>query len=460
MCATREELLFASLVAQEQTITTQLPIKAIPRRLLYSNYLKKLVVATEKRSRGSTPYVENYGNDAETHEQNEKGIPFVAMPGKVGPEERIQIGLWIVDPEWREAGISASVAVVEDCNLRVTALMEWAIEQDIAGKGHGLWIVMALEQRSSNAEISTGRVIAINAKNIKKGHPSPQQRVLYRSVKGAIRAICAYGRSNLLIAAGNELILHNLDLTVKKWKTLSTYILPSPATSISCQGSMIFVATSHHSLIVLVERNDTLFEHKSDSMARNLNNVVAFGDDCAMFSAFDNAGTHLMAFSDFSQGSGDPVPMFRAILPIQIDRIQLRKSTGGTEEDRHHFYGSTADGTVYHFQTLAPNEWRLLRFLGELSHFELDTIKAVPITKRAINGKEVLFPFPATKLTDMHVHGDRLSLMIEPGPYNLRHRFRTTQQREMFGKLAGAVVGETDYPVEAVVIWIRRLLRS
>ncbi|KAK5044497.1 hypothetical protein LTR84_010708 [Exophiala bonariae] len=461
VCSTRDELLFASLVAQEQTIITQLPLPAVPRRLLYSNHLKKLVVATEKRLRGSTAYAGDFGHATESHEQDDKGIPYVDMPKPVGSEERIQISLSIVDPEWRGDEMSSvSVPIVEDCNLRVTALMEWAIEQDITGKGNGLWIVMGLEQHVSNVETNIGRVIAINAKNIKKGHHSPQQRVLYRSVKGAIRALCAYGRSSLLIAAGNELILHNLDLTVKKWKTLATYTLPSAATSISCQGAMIFVATSHHSLIVLMERNDALFEHKSDSMARNLNNVVSFGGNCAMFSAFDTAGTHLMAFSGFDQESDDPVPMFRAILPLKIDRIRFRKGTDVTGGARHHFYGSTTDGTVYHFETLAPNEWRLLRFLEELSHFERDTIKAVPISKRTIDGKDALFHFPATKLSDMHVHGDRLRLMIEPGPYNLRNLFRTTQQREIFGKLAVAVIGETEYPVEAVVVWIRRFLQS
>lgn len=451
--------MFASLVAEEQTVITQLPIKAIPRRILYSNYLKKLVVATEKRARGLRPYDENYADIPEPHEQDPKDVPHVSVPKSSSSDGLIQISLRIVDPDWRQSGMSASVAVVEDANLRVTALLEWAIEQDGEGKENGLWIVMALEQRGSSEDESTGRVIAINAKNIKKGHSSPHQRVLYRSVRGAIRAICAYGKPALLIAAGNEIILHKLDLTVRKWRTLSKYNLPSPATSISCQGSMVFVATSHHSLIVLVEQNNVLIEHESDSMARNLNSVITFGKDCAMFSAFDSSGTHLMAFSGFSQQSSAPVPMFRAILPLQIDRLQVRKSTGAGEDDRHRFFGSTADGTLYHFQTLAPNEWRLLHFLEGLNHFERDSIKAVPMPKKSVGSNEVVFSFPATKLSDMHVRGDCLRVMIEQGPYNLRHLLRTPEQREKFGNLAEAVIGESHHPVEAVVVWIRRLFR-
>lgn len=166
-----------------------------------------------------------------------------------------------------------------------------------------------------------------------------------------------------------------------------------------------------------------------------------------------------MAFSGFSQQSSAPVPMFRAILPLQIDRLQVRKSTGAGEDDRHRFFGSTADGTLYHFQTLAPNEWRLLHFLEGLNHFERDSIKAVPMPKKSVGSNEVVFSFPATKLSDMHVRGDCLRVMIEQGPYNLRHLLRTPEQREKFGNLAEAVIGESHHPVEAVVVWIRRLFR-
>jgi hypothetical protein len=453
-------LLFASLVAQEQTIATQLPMNAIPRRLLYSRYLKKLVVATEKRTGISKVQHRIYADIVETHDQDFKATSNANLPKpSSASEEMVQVNLQIVDPEWKVSGRTTSVSVVEDSNLRVTALMEWEIEQDDEGKEKGLWIVMALEQRGRSADQTSGRVIAVNGKNIKKGHASPHQRVLYRSVKGAVRAICAYGKSALLIAAGNGLILHNLDLTVRKWKTLSKYDLPSPATSISCQGSMIFVATSHHSLIVLVERNNELIEHKSDTMARNLNNVITFGTNCAMFSAFDNEGTHLMAFSDFNQESREPVPMFRAILPLDIDCIRLRNSSGPKEEGRHQFYGSTADGTLYHFSTLAHNEWKILHFLEELSHFDRDIIKAVPMRKRTVDNIGVVFSFPTTKLSDMHVRGDRLLVMVEPGPYNLRQLLRTPEQHEIFNKLAKAVIGETEHPVEAVVIWIRKLFR-
>ncbi|KEF57539.1 uncharacterized protein A1O9_05456 [Exophiala aquamarina CBS 119918] len=456
VCATREELFFASLVAQEQTIITQLPMNGIPQRMLYSNYLKKLVVATE-RTKGVPRLLQRpYPDMAENQAPDPKDPPTVDLPQI---EESVQVNLRIIDPDWKESDDRTSISIVEETNLHVTALIEWELEQDDQSKEKALWIVMALERHGRNADQASGRVIAVNAKNIKKGHAAPHQRVLYRSVKGSVKAICAYGRSSLLIAAGNEVILHNLDLTVRKWKTLSKYELPSPATSISCQGSTIFVATSHHSLIVLVERNAELVEHKSDSTARNLKAVITFGESCAMFSAFDNEGTHLMAFSDFNQESSPPAPMFRVNLPLDVDCIRLRKSSRPEQRDRHQFYGSTVDGTIYHFSTLAYDEWKLLHFLEELSHMDREVIKAVPMRKRNIENTGVVFSFPTTKLSDMHVRGDRLVMMVEPGPYNLRQLLRTPEQHRAFEKLAEAVVGETEHPIEAVVIWVRKLFR-
>ena len=460
VCATREQLLFASLVAQEQTITSKLPVKGIPRRVLYSSYLNKLVVASE-RVKGiprvlDRPYPDIVETRPTDPTADPKDAPTVTFP-KI--EAMVQVNLQIIDPNWKASSKLTTIPITEDPNLRVTALIEWEFDQDDRGGKKALWVVMALEQHGGSPGHTVGRIIALNAKDIKKEHGIPNQRVLYRSLKGSIKALCAYGKSSLLIAAANEILLHHLDLTVMKWRTLSRYQLPSPANSISCQGSTIFVATSCHSLVVLVERNAELVLHKADNAAKNLKNVIPFEEDSAIFSSFDNEGTHLIAFSDFNQDAGPPEPMFRADLPLDIDRIHLRNSFGTKQQGRHQFYASTADSTLYNFSTLTYEEWKLLHFLEELSHMDRDVIKAAPMRKRNVENKPVVFSFSNTKLSDAHIRGDRLLMMIEPGPYNLRHLLRSPEQHRNLENLAAPVVGETEHPVDAVMIWVRKLFR-
>jgi hypothetical protein len=267
--------------------------------------------------------------------------------------------------------------------------------------------------------------------------------------------------SSLLIAAGGELHLRHLDFVTRKWKTLSRHALPSRANAISCQGSLIFVATAQHSLFVLVERDNTLFRYESDAQAeaRCAVDVVAFDGTSAMFCALNAGTTDLVAFSGFHKDRTEPFPLFHATLPLLVRNVRLDPRSGSREGERYRFHASASDGTIFHLSLVRQNEWELLHFLEEMSYMDKKSIKPVPVKKTDANNEDVIIKPPAIRLTDMHVQGDRLLMMIEEGPYNLRNVLKNSEQLGTFHALVKQLLGETEHPVEAVTVWLRKLLR-
>ena len=82
----------------------------------------------------------------------------------------------------------------------------------------------------------------------------------------------------------------------------------------------------------------------------------------------------------------------------------------------------------------------------------------MPIVKNDVDGDDVVIRPPGIRLTDMHVRGDRLLMMIEEGPYNLRNVLKG-ETLETFNDLACKVLGAKMNRVEAVAVWLRKLLR-
>lgn len=445
VCATGDVLLFCSMVAQDQGIVRKVPIDGDPRHMQFSQYLNKFVVAFEREYHVHS----RDDSDPKSHGGGRKG--------SLEPRKVTQIGLQLTDPVWTDPKASrASVIVAQDTNERINALINWAPTDGI---NHYEWIVLALEHKVPGLPQRSGRVVCVNAKSLSKGSYENMQKLAFRSPDKPVTAICAYKMSSLLIAAGREIHLHNLDFATRKWKTFSKHALPSPAKAISCQGSIIFVATSQHSLYVLVEQDGKLSQHQSDSEARCSVDVLGFRGDSAVFSAWNDSGTDLIAFDGFNKVNHRPFPLFHASLPLMINHICLDPESNVPSSTRGRFYGSASDGTLFHFTLLKPHEWKLLHFLEQMSYMERKTVKPVPIKKRGVNNEELIIKPALLKLKDMHVRGDRLLMMIEPGPYHLGSILNEPQRLETFHALVKEVLGETQNPIEAATVWMRRLLR-
>ncbi|OAP59069.1 hypothetical protein AYL99_06367 [Fonsecaea erecta] len=453
ICAVAEDLLFCSVIAQEHGIAKHLNLNGIPQRIIYSQFLQKLVVAFSKE-----------GDPTELRGTRHTGIPLPEGEKDVPnqPSNKVQrVGLQLITPNLQypksresEGALFSTIVTGDDSDI-IHDLIDWAPTD---GHNHYEWLVLALEQSSTKPGVrGPGRVVCVNAKSLGKGKPDATPKLAFTS-REPITAICAYKMSSLLIAAGKEIVLHHLDWSTRRWKTLARYGLPSYANAIYCQGSLICVATQQHSLFVLVEKDNVLRHHKCDTKMRYAKDIVVLDGSTAVFASADVGGTDIIGFSGLNKGTTQATPAFHATVPGHIHRFRLDMSQGSRKTDRTRFYGCTLDGTVLHFALLKHHEWKLLHFIEEMSYLAKKPIKAVPIKKRDVDNKPYLWQPPAFRPKDMHVQGDRLLMMIEQGPYNLRNVLKGSDRLDSFKALVKETLGETVEPVDAVVAWIRKLM--
>ncbi len=454
ICATEAELLFCSLIAQEHGIARHLPLKGIPKRLLYSQYLQKFAVAF---SREGDPY--------EPPLRRPSNVPF--LPGEKDPADRPpskveRIGLQLVTTSLKfpatsnDGGSTFSTIVTGDDSDIVHDFIDWKPTDDVT---HYEWLVLALEQPSIVPPgPGHGRVVGINAKSLGKGKPDASPKLIY-SNREPVTAICAYKKSSLLIACGKEVVLRHLDFKTRRWETLSRHPIPSSANAISCQGSLICVATREHSMFVLVERSGKMQQHKCDGRMRYAKDIAVLDTSTAVFASADAEGTDIIGFSGMTKETPDANPLFHARLPGHIHRFQLETSHLSQRTEQTRFYGATLDGTLFHFSFLRYKDWKLLHFIEEMSYMNRKAIKAVPMKRTDADKREHIWRPPSFKPTDMHVRGDRLLMMIEEGPYNLRNVLKDSERLESFNALVKEVLGETEEPMEVAIAWMRKLLR-
>jgi hypothetical protein len=454
VCATTDELLFCGVVAQEHGIARHLTLDAVPKRILYSQFLHKHVVAFSKEGRPRKPDVQDLNREFSRDEDKD---------ASQNSDRKVQrVGLQLISADLtlpindRIEGTVFSTTVTDNDSDIIRDFINWAPTD---GENHYEWLVLAVEQVVINplGMGGHGRVVCINAKSLGKGKPDSHPKIAWKDTK-PVTAICAYKMSSLLIACGKELILRNLNFRAQRWETWSRHPLPSHANAISCQGSLICVATHDHSLFVLVERNNQLQQHNCDTQMRYAKDIAVLNGSTAVFAAADASGTNVIGIGGLNTSNGVATPLFHAKIPGHIHKFRAEDSEGLQGGERLQFYGATIDGTMFHFSLLKEREWKLLHFIEELGFLHQHRIKAVPTEMVDQDGNRFWWEPPKFFPKDMHVQGDRLLLMVENGPYNLRKIMKGSGKLAELGTLVKEVLDETEHPVEVAIAWMRKLL--
>lgn len=426
-------------------------IKAHPRRIVFSRYLNKIVVGVDINETSDTNWSEE--------------VMITAKP--------VRPALYLQDLDLLEPKTSTDPYVpFGDVGEHIRCLINWTPTD---GSQHYEMIVVALEREDVKTSRMSGRVVCISAKNFKQQTVEIKPRMIANFPGKPVSALCPSGKSSLAVAVGNEIVLYNLDVGSRKWATVGRYPLPSAATSLSAQGSLIHVATTYHSVIVLREDKsakdpkNTLVFHSSDLGARNTTNILAFNNTSSLVTAISDNGTDIIAFGGSTVNS-DIKAIFQASIPLIIDRIRKDRTTKHVGYERQQFHACTVDGTIYHFKTLAEEEWKLLYFLESLC-----TIKDRPHSQEPAQyvdrttGKTLT----AIRSSSLYIQGDLLANMIDSGPYNLHNLLNTRIKKEDSNKkgasardklatlkeLARPVVKPSEDVVASVCAWLRLLLR-
>ena len=464
MCAAETEILISSLILQDQAVARRLQVNGSPHRLAYSRHLNQLIVSISRTDGFSD---RNLGTSSD-HAQDAQALQLKDSLRGAG------------HPKSHSRKVIVPFGSTGD---RVRCILNW-LPTD--GTRHYDMIVLAVDSDAPDEKPRSGKLLCISSRSLlSAGTSSPSLKVVSRYPGKPIYALCAYDRSSLLVAAGNELMLHSLDMQTRKWTTIAQCSLPSPAISIKYSSSVIYVATARHSLMALKHVERSLRTIATDSKARNCSDVLVSGPPAPgiFVSAVSSAGTSLIRF-DMPHSNKTLVQTAEALIPISIQRLQPSYSTM-TSGTRQGFYGNSVDGTLYRFLTLDSHEWRLLRYLEDLTSSKLikDEAAGSDDSGSSSDSWDMISPNDSprppnsylnhTAQLRMHIQGDGLMGLLQPGPTSLQALLRPDVKEEKggngahdlktskaeFAELATAVVGDVIDPALEVSRWLRKLLR-
>ncbi|KAI1954992.1 hypothetical protein LOZ12_000873 [Ophidiomyces ophidiicola] len=452
ICFADNQLFACTLEKSPKPIPRQIHVPGDPKRIIYSKYLQKLVVAYNFVS---------YEKDGEyTRRYTRPKICFIDPDDQSATPPALNMDEGTIQQfdNSRHAAMPTGAS-----GEKVTALFDWNFS---SGEHAYNMIVVGTSQPRSTY---TGRLIYISART----NPHSPRQVLatikyIHTYMQPIRAVASYAATSLVLGVGDEIFFQTLNPSTKKWRTLPAYKMESTPLSITVKTPFIYVLTARHSLCILTLANDRLVLHAQDGTDREgLAHVNLEGE--SKITLTSNRGGALVGLSELQLLQDEKLikPLFAAHTPQSVIRLSLshRPYKSGRSEI---IYGTALDGTIYRFTTLKEHEWRLLRFIQNLclSHPIVCQYRA-----RWKLVSEDLAPV-VLKPESMHVDGDVLSRVVEHGAWILEDimkknsaNFYTSSPRENSGRMdyfldfATPVVGNVKNPFVAVISWMEELLR-
>lgn len=445
VCASETGIVISSLTLHDAAVPRRQKIIGTPAKLAYSKYLQKLLVGinrveiTPRRKSGSKQSV------------NQLFLPHLEL---VDPDEE-QLS--------KNGPDRTTLLKIGESGDRIRALTEWRPADETANFP---LLAIGIDSIARAHTLRSGRLLIVNVAK-KAPFSSLKVGVGNRYPGRPVFSLHTHGLSSIVVGAGNDVLLENFDMKTRRLSTLATYSLPSSSTSLYASGSLVYAATSRHSLFVLRKDGDKFENLASDNIARDIKSILMFDNDVNLLNTATEMGTCLVGISRAGPERQEQV-LFDARLPLVLQGIQRR---GNSTDSRHIFDGISADGTICRFKSLQYSEWKLLKFLEDF--FRDDLLSGLrplnPLMKRRKDS-------PPSAL-EMHINGNLLALLIDSGPSMLRAvlargKFghvprnpvvKTEEQKARaaeFTKLANAVVGEAEDLVVDVVMWLRGLMRA
>lgn len=364
----------------------------------------------------------------------------------------------------RDSRVASHVYFGEE-GEKIRALLHWSPTN---GRTHYEMIVVGSEHDGD------GRLSYITAKRLSQSKEFVSATTFITYSKKTINAMCEYGLSSLLVCAGRELKLVHLDLSTKppRWEHQAEIELPSRATELRTKGSVVYVATSLHSYMLIREQDKKFYVIGSDKWAGKARHVLPYGDGSTLVNLVSDRGSRILNFAERPfEGTR---PTFESNVPEAIDKlVHIESSASDSAHER--FLGTTIDGTVYMFTTLNEQEMRLLGFLEELCQPMRDqAAKSASMLARRLahhyRGEIEAAGVKVPSFQYTHARGDVLKTLLTPGPYNisflLQQRIKTEDvplrkaedELESLRDAARPVLGQTQDVVEGVILWLRKLL--
>lgn len=455
-------------LSNAQMVPRNLQARGSPKNILYSAYLNKLIVLSDRMrvspTRQSNRYPRKLGlripqptityldPDADTDVRADSNTADVKQEDYLG----INDGILSSERKATEdfLGITEWFPKIGDSEHHLLVVNTKYIRH---AKPVGRLLIFAIPPRSAeNRRMDFKREIALEAPVYSVAvHPD---------------------RRSIVYCSGNDLCIHSLapNSTGIKLQASVKAAMRSPGRSLTIHDSFIYVSTVRESLAVFKYADDKIIYQYGDQSARDgFCHILIPGKSLVL--ASDMTSTVVGLWQPPERRIDNAMTtVFEAMLPSSVNGLQRvtrpiwYRDPVDPEEDQA-IIGSSEDGTLTQFDILSKG-WRLLRFIQNMAERNavVCPFKGHRAYKRHID--------PATsKPHYMHINGNILQRVLERGAEELIKEmlnvepdleshtdFDSAQARwERFKELASEVVDIMDADwLGRVVQWITYRLRS
>ncbi|KAK0102889.1 hypothetical protein ONS96_005517 [Cadophora gregata f. sp. sojae] len=397
------QLLITSLSKQAKPVTRHMAIGGTPTRLLYSHTLDLIVVAASVNGRSTLMFIDPTSGEDISHPLDEKTKDIVNFASGLG-----------------------------NFNERIFRLFEWSFMKDsktwnfiIAATSTGRLLIISFEER----RVST--IDTQSNQNLQRDEAGNQRQIAYytrHKFKSTDPVYSATGLSDgLLWCAGTTLAYDTLDLTEKKFKRMTDYELPSPATDIIYEDGTIYALTTCHSLEILKLVHSgsggcRIVRTHGDQLARDSLHQLLLEriSQRPIHLVSDKLSSVVGLWPTHNTRADTLEPVFEAALHSSILRFrfgqcrpmwdpvwpQRNNRSISTSLTKREALGLSITGSLSHFTVLDFKTWRLLRLIMDLAN---RSPKICEFTYRDD-------PMPLDTMTEpktmMHIDGDVLKTIL------------------------------------------------
>ncbi|PLB55192.1 hypothetical protein P170DRAFT_346566 [Aspergillus steynii IBT 23096] len=451
-CIADGQLLICTLDRDAKTVPRRIDLPGSATKLAYSQYLKSLIVAYTQTE---------YDTESDPIRRfTRPRIEFVDPDSQHAVLDPLEPHTEDEPVPWRPQGAAGE---------KISCILEWTPRK---GDEEYHFIVIGTSRKN---QAEQGRVIFLQTMRDFSTPSRVECHVKHiHKFEQPVYSIAPYGGFTLMVSTGREIVPLEPKISDSRGIRAARFPVLSPALSMTIQEPYIYMSTARESLMILRVSDDKLTLHAHDRQKLDgLSHVHIGGEQNLVLASSRGGRVSILSESGVTESyKMMPAALCEAHLPSSVSKLSLGTKPSPVSSHSQVFYGTTMNGTVHRFMTLAENEWRLLRLLQNLC--VRDPV-ICPFTPRRTRLRSPVGNDPLEfQPSQMHIDGDILSRLVMRGPECLArmlatgefHTLSTPETgcpqaiRDRFSELSRELLGDDEgsSAVEMVMGWLKRCL--
>ncbi|KAI9725351.1 MAG: hypothetical protein M1828_003201 [Chrysothrix sp. TS-e1954] len=403
-----------------ELVLRRLPLRGTPTRIMYSESLKRLVVAsTVFHTSNNESYSKRYA------------LSSIQL---VDPDSGASL---LKDADGPSADSAKTLpASLRSPGQKATSMLEWVLRRDDNRKT----IFIVVSAMNTHAARTTGSIVFFKVRKSSGGEFSLQY---YQELQEhePVYSTCLLGDGHsMLYCCGKELRIMKWIPSEKRFRRKTLQTFTSPLRQVSTQDSMIYITTSSSVI--------TIFRFSQDRLTnlQDTGSLTLVKQDNKSRSALSHSIKTPIAeiitsdmhrsIATFSNPHPPDLPSSGAVIEATLPASIVRFACADLRSYRRHnsqisaadwrTIGISADGTITSFAKVDDASWRLLRFLQNLC---LRDKRICPVQNRQALRRMHVEP-DSTNPRYRHIDGDVLERLV-----------KRADAEELVGEMLDAEVG-------------------